>query len=109
MAMLSLKRIVKLDCTKSTLILEENCKEKIKTLNFGDDLFNEISCVCNSTNNDCEEENEVNEDEMEVDDEYFIARTMAKLNQVKPNEEGLKGFSDWEDMLLFGCTKYKRR
>lgn len=103
MAVLSLKRVVKLNYAKFTLILEEKYKQETETLNFSDDPSNEISFVSNSTNSDCEEE-----DKNDEDIEDFVERTMVKMNQMKLDEKGLKQFSDWEDLMLFDCTKRRR-
>lgn len=107
MAILSLKRTVKMNYAKFSLILEEKYKQEIKTLDFEDDPFNEISFVSNSTNIDSEEE----EEEEEMPDpvmQDFDARTMRKLEQLTLNEEDLKQFADWEDMLMFDHIKRRR-
>lgn len=101
MAIISLKRLVKLNYSKFTLILEEKYEPEISVLKFDNNLFNEVSFVSNSTNSDGEEE----EDENEEEDKDFVERTKLKLDPLKPNEEGLKQFSDWEDMLVFEMSK----
>lgn len=56
-------------------------------LNFSDGPFNKISFISTSTNSDCEnDEEEENED--------FVERTNDNLDQMKPDGEGLKQFSD---------------
>lgn len=106
LAIISLKRIVKLNYAKFILILEEKYKQEIERLNFSEDSLNEISFVSNSANSDCESEEEGNQDDK--DDGDFVERTKEKLDQMKPDEQGLKKFSDWEDLLLFDCTKRRR-
>lgn len=54
LTILSLKQTVKLNYAKFNLILEEKYKNEVKTLNFADDIFNEVSFMSNSTNNDGE-------------------------------------------------------
>ncbi|CEP17553.1 hypothetical protein [Parasitella parasitica] len=94
MAIISLKRIVKLNYAKFILILEEKYKQEIERLNFSEDSLNEISFVSNSTNSDCESEEEGDQDDK--DDGDFVERIKEKLDQMKPDEQGLKKFSDWE-------------
>ncbi|KAI7896141.1 uncharacterized protein EV154DRAFT_281485 [Mucor mucedo] len=56
LAILSLKRTVKLNYAKFNLILEEKYKNEVKTLNFSDDHLSEISITSDSTNSDIESE-----------------------------------------------------
>ncbi|KAI9480903.1 MAG: hypothetical protein EXX96DRAFT_564655 [Benjaminiella poitrasii] len=76
MAIVLLKRIVKLNYAKFILILEEKYKQEIKTLNFSDSSFNEISFVSNSNRED-------EEGEDDQDDEDFVERAKVKLDQMK--------------------------
>lgn len=112
MAVISLKRVVKLSYAKFTLILEEKYKQEIENLVFDDDPLNEVSFVSNSTDSDSEEGqndgDEKNGEKSENDIDDFVERTLAKVKNLKLGEEGLKKFSDWEDLLLFDRAKRRR-
>lgn len=112
MAVISLKRVVKLNYAKFTLILEEKYKQEIENLAFDDDPLNEMSFVSNSTDSDSEEGqndgDEKNGEKSENDIDDFVERTLAKVKNLKLGEEGLKNFSDWEDLLLFDRAKRRR-
>ncbi|KAI8890958.1 hypothetical protein K501DRAFT_265461 [Backusella circina FSU 941] len=87
MAILSLKLIFKLNYAKFILILEEKYKQEIEGLNFNDDSLNETRFVSNTTNSDCEDED--NQDsEGDEDDDGFVERTKNKLDRMKPDEQG---------------------
>ncbi|EPB84857.1 hypothetical protein HMPREF1544_08359 [Mucor circinelloides 1006PhL] len=107
LAILSLKRTVKLNYAKFSLILEEKYKNEVKTLNFADGIFNEVSFTSNSTNSGGEYEDEYHE-ENEPEDEDFVENTKVMLDGLKKDEKGLKRFHDWEDMLLFDCSKRRK-
>ncbi|GAA5816024.1 hypothetical protein MFLAVUS_009546 [Mucor flavus] len=107
LAILSLKRTVKLNYAKFNLILEEKYKNEVKTLNFADGIFNEVSFMSNSTNSDGEYEDGYHE-ENEPEDEDFVENTKVMLDELKEDEKGMKRFHDWEDMLLFDCSKRKK-
>ena len=112
MAVISLKRVVNLSYAKFTLILEEKYKQEIENLVFDDDPLNEVSFVSNSTDSDSEEGqndgDEKNGEKSENDIDDFVERTLAKVKNLKLGEEGLKKFSDWEDLLLFDRAKRRR-
>ncbi|KAG1584197.1 hypothetical protein G6F48_008045 [Rhizopus delemar] len=105
MAVISLKRIVKLNYTKFTLILEEKYKNEIENLVFDEEFLNEVSFISNSTDSN-NGEAETDEDEKNNDD--FVETTLAKIKNLKMDEKGLKKFSDWEDLLLHDRTKRRR-
>ncbi|KAL9550830.1 hypothetical protein PS6_005344 [Mucor atramentarius] len=98
---------LKLNYAKFNLILEEKYKNEVKTLNFADGIFNEVSFTSNSTNSDGEYEDEYHE-ENEPEDEDFVENTKVMLDGLKEDEKGLKRFHDWEDMLLFDCSKRRK-
>ncbi|KAI8981639.1 hypothetical protein BDF20DRAFT_834336 [Mycotypha africana] len=105
--MLIYKKGMKLNYAKFNFILEEKYKNEVKTLNFADDIFNEVSFISNSTNSDGEYENGYHE-ENEPEDEDFVKNTKVMLDGLKEDEKGLKRFHDWEDMLLFDCSKRRK-
>ncbi|KAG2206146.1 hypothetical protein INT47_003795 [Mucor saturninus] len=82
LAILSLKRTVKLNYAKFNLILEEKS---------------------NSTDSDGEYDDGCHE-ENEPEDEEFVGNTKVMLDGLKEDEKGLKRFHDLEDML-FDCSK----
>lgn len=112
MAAISLKRVVKLNYAKFTLILEEKYKQEIENLVFDDDPLNEVSFVSNSNDSDSEEGqndgDKKNGEKSENDIDDFVERMLAKVKNLKLGEEGLKNFSDWEDLLLFDRAKRRR-
>ncbi|ORE01592.1 hypothetical protein BCV72DRAFT_320912 [Rhizopus microsporus var. microsporus] len=105
MAVISLKRIVKLNYTKFTLILKEKYKNEIENLVFDEEFLNEVSFISNSTDSN-NGEAETDEDEKNNDD--FVETTLAKIKNLKMDEKGLKKFSNWEDLLLHDRTKRRR-
>ncbi|KAI7852575.1 hypothetical protein BDC45DRAFT_588020 [Circinella umbellata] len=106
LGILSQKRTVKLNHAKFNLILKKKYKNEVKTLNFADDIFTEVSFTSNSTNSDEEYEDEYHE-ENEPEDEDFVENTKVMLDGLKEDEKGLKRFHDWEDML-FDCSKRRK-
>ncbi|KAI7896140.1 uncharacterized protein EV154DRAFT_547796 [Mucor mucedo] len=104
LAILSLKRTVKLNYAKFNLILEKKYKNEVKTLNFADDHSSEISITSDSTNSDIESE----DSNYKPEDKDFVENTKVMLDELKEEEKGLKRFHDWEDMLLYDCSKLLR-
>ncbi|KAI9349399.1 hypothetical protein BD770DRAFT_436717 [Pilaira anomala] len=92
LAIISLKRVVKLNYAKFALILKELCKQKVKKASFSDV---EISLATHKS-----EEEEYNEE--------FVRNTKAMLDKINHNEKDLMQFSDWEDMLSFESAKRRR-
>lgn len=98
---------MKLNYAKFNLILEKKYKNEVKTLNFADDIFNEVSFRSNSTDSDGEYDDGCHE-ENELEDEEFVGNTKVMLDGLKEDEKGLKRFHDLEDMLLFDCSKRRK-
>lgn len=105
MAVISLKRVVKLNYTKFTLIFEEKYQKEIENLAFDEEFLNETSFISNSTDSN-NEDAETDEDKENNDD--FVETTLSKIKNLKMDEKGLKKFSDWEDLLLHDRTKRRR-
>lgn len=91
------------------MILEEKHKKEAETLKFADDFFNEVSFMSNSTNSDGEYEGEYDEENEPPEDEDFVENTKVMLDGLKEDEQGLKRLHDWEDMLLFDCSKRTKK
>ncbi|KAI7904274.1 uncharacterized protein BX663DRAFT_530378 [Cokeromyces recurvatus] len=99
MAVISLKRMAKLNYAKFTLILEEKYKQEIENLMFDHDPLDGMSFVSDSTDSN---------QKSEYDIEDFVENTLAKVKNLKVGEEGLKRFSDWEELLLFDRVKCRK-
>ncbi|KAG2208988.1 hypothetical protein INT47_011128 [Mucor saturninus] len=83
------------------LSLEERYKNEVKTLNFADGHLSEVSITSDSTNSNVESE----DSDHEPEDEDFVENTKVMLDELREEEKGLKRFHDWEDMLLYECSK----
>ncbi|KAI8364044.1 hypothetical protein EDC96DRAFT_594266 [Choanephora cucurbitarum] len=107
LAILSLKRTVKLNYAKFDVFLEGKYKNEDKALNFADNIFSEVCFTSNGTHNDGEYEDEYHE-ENEPEDGDFVKNTKVMLGGFMEVEKGLKRFHDWENMLLFDCSKRRK-